>query len=252
MKRQNIKLNSINEIPPVTEVPIIINNHDTHHKAVVDANTNETIVIIPSKYQFIPHRVVAEQASQIEGLEIADIILMDNGKRLYLELTSKDKFELLPQDYIERRVRIINYYDRNACLKVEPYAIRLVCENGMTAAKVLSQHRIQAFGKNIFKGEMEQAIKESFDAWLQVKPILEKAQQTTVSVKDFVAEFGNILPKKYMKLVLDNLGEQETVYEIWNQLTYVISHHLEPKVQKQCLIGAQKKVNKILTLTITE
>lgn len=246
------KIDSIDKIPWVSEVPIIIKNKETGFKAIVDEISGDTIVIVPTKYQFIQHRVVAKQALEIEGLEAVDLMLLKGGKQLYIELRSKDKFELLPQDYIERRVRIINAYDKNAYLTVQAYAMRLVCNNGMVAPRLIKEQRIIAFGKNIFKGEMEQAIKEAFDVWLGVKPLIEKAQQTTVSVKDFVAEFGNILPKKYMKLVLDNLDERETVYDIWNQLTYVISHYIEPRVKKSCLVAVQKKVNKVLEMAVAK
>jgi len=180
-------------------------------------------------------------------------MVLQNGRSLLIEVTERTpkKIELLPKDYLECGARIINDYTKNKGLTVQGCAVRLVCENGMTAPKTTGKVQIEAYGTAEFSDELEQKIDASFKVWEEHADLFKQANEITVHLKDIIQDHA-FLPKKEMEEVIGNLKDKETLYTIWNEYTRVIQHKLTQKKKTIDIIGMQKRANKILNVVIVE
>ena len=97
--------------------------------------------------------------------------------------------------------------------------------------------------------KLEEQIEACIAVWQDTTELMERANETTVHVKDILEDI-DFLPKKYMKIVTDKLKDEETLYNIWNEYTRVITHEIGPKVKTNGLLSLQKRANKILTIVV--
>jgi len=238
-------------VPEVEEVNLQAHDRETGVKAVVDKSTMETICVVPIDYQLIQHNHVIAEVNKLTDYLVKKTILSNSGRKIMIELVEREpkKVALLPDDFIEVGARVYNDYGKSRGMSVQAFATRLVCTNGMTSPEKMKPLEVLAYGTSEFHTELETKINASFKAWQD--PILlekfEKANEFKVSIKDIEPRLPH-LPRKYMELVLDKLEEQDTIFNIFNAYTQVITHEIGPKVQTAGLISLQKKANKILEL----
>lgn len=244
-------LKKISQIPEVEEVPLEAHDREVGYKAIVDKSNMNSICVVPNKNQIIQHQHVWEEVMKLKDYVIRKVELLKSGQRLMIEVTEREprKIELLPKDHIECGARIFNDYSKSRGLEVAVYATRLVCTNGMVGPRVGRKMQIHAYGTAEFNEEMEQQINACLEVWEdpKVKDIFEEAADTTVNVKDILSDYS-LLPKKYMEKVVEKLGNEETVYEIWNAFTYVIQHDMSDNIQTHGRINLQKRANKVLEI----
>ena len=251
--KKELVLDDVKKIPKVDEVPLIAHERDTGCKAIVDLSTMETICVVKKDNQIIQHQQVYNEVSKLENYVIKRTLFMNGGQKMMIEVTERTpkKIELLPNDFLECGARIFNDYGKSRGLSVAGYGMRLICENGVVAPKVGRKMQIFAYGTSEFAKELEEQIAASIAVWQDTTEIMERANETTVHVKDILEDI-DFLPKKYMKIVTDKLKDEETLYNIWNEYTRVITHEIGPKVKTQGLLSLQKMENKILTIQIEE
>jgi len=243
------KISSVQDIPWTEQVPVVVFEKDTGFKAIVNANTKETITIATNVYQPVQHREVYEKMQELSNYKVNTAYLYSQGRRMMIELREAKivKRELLPGDYFENRIRIFNSYDGTMALSLQSYGIRLVCTNGMVAPTLVSSYRkIHAF-QNIDLEQIEKYAALATELWGETKELMRAATQKIVNVNEVLAKF-NFLPKKYTKIVQENLDANESVYDIWNELTRTISHDLAPNVGTNNLVETQKYANTIFKL----
>jgi len=249
MKWKEIVLETGKELPSIDEVKLFAHDRETGYKAVVDKSTMDTICVIPNDYAVIEHGRVLEQIRKLEKYIIKDMRLLQNGQLFMAEVTEREpkKIELLPDDYIECGARITNNYSKDAGLSVQGYATRLVCTNGLTESKRGAKVGIKAFGTPEFSTEIEEKIEQKLNVWTDMSKLFERASKTKIHVKDMLEEHS-FLPKKYMDKVIEELKDEETLYNIWNVYTQVITHQIAPNTKTMNTIGLEKRANKILTI----
>lgn len=250
VKIKEVVVNKENQIPLVDEVSLIAHERETGYKAVVDKSNMETICVIPNVHQIVQHTHVLKEVEKLDNYIIKNKMLLKNGSQLMIEITEREpkKVALLPNDFLECGARVFNDYSKNCGLSVQGYGLRLACENGMVAPVRTQKMQIFAYGTNEFSKELEIQISNCIKVWeTDVAEIMEKANSVTISVKDVTTRLPK-LSKKYMDLVLDKLEDQDTVYNIWNAYTSVITHEIAPKVKVQAVIKLQKRANKVLAL----
>jgi len=245
-KESSIK--SIHEIPWAQEVPIIIHKKESGYKALVNDKTKETISVVTDTYQPVQHRDVWEQANKYKNYKISNGRIFNRGRTLMIEISDVKpvKRELIPGDYLESKVRIFNSYDGTRALTVQSYGLRLVCSNGMVAPTLVSNYRkIHAY-QNIDISEIGKAIQLGMEFWEGNKLLFQRAAKMTVDVGKTLKPLTNVIAKKYMKIVEDNLQTKETLYDVWNELTRTITHDMQPNVNTDNLVYTQQQVNRIL------
>ena len=242
-----------NEVPLVEEVPLIAHERETGYKAVVDKTTMDTICVVPMKYQLVQNQLVLREVQKLKNYVIKKIELTKKGTTLMIEMTEREpkKIELFPEDYLECGVRVFNDYSKNAGLSIQSFGVRLACTNGVVAPKFGEKIPIKAFGTEEFAKEMEVVINSAFEAWTNEKTsaIFKHAVDTTVSVKD-ILEDHSFLPKKHMEEIIKSLKDRETLYNIWNAYTQVITHKVSQNKKDIDIIYLQKRANQILTIEV--
>jgi len=235
------------QIPVVDEVTLLAHDRETGFKAIVNRKTMDTICVVKQDNQIVQHNHVLKEVLKLKNYTIKKLMTLRNGRMLMIEVTEREpkKIELLPKDYLEVGARIVNDYTKNKGLSVQGYGVRLVCSNGVTAPKMAGKVEIEAFGTADFAKEMESKINGSFKVWEDYSELFEQANKTKVHVKDIINDHS-FLPKKEMELIIGNLKDEETLYDVWNEYTRVIQHEIAPKKQTTDVIKWQKRANKIL------
>ncbi len=255
-KWQETKIKSLQEIPEVKEHPIKLYKKPTGYKAIVNVETEDTLSIVNDNYQLAQHRDIYSQVAKYKDYKIDNGVIYNNGRVMVLEVVQAvpTKVELIPGDKLEPRVRIFNSYDLSKALSVQSYGIRLVCTNGMIAPGMVDRwRRIHTFN-NISIPEIGDRMKLAMAAWVESGDLLMKSTEKKVVVVETLG-VHKFLPKRYTKIALENLGAVEnekkeaSVYDIWNELTRLISHEIKDReVQVSTLIAEQRFVNKIFDL----
>jgi len=253
MKWEEVEIKKADEVPLVDEVTLLAHERETGYKAIVNRQSMDTICVVPDTHQIVQHNHVLAEALKLKNYVPRKMELTKNGKMLMIELTEQQpkKIELMPKDFIEVGVRVFNDYSKNAGLSVQAFGTRLACMNGVVAPKYGQRVPIQAFGTAEFNKEMELRINDAFECWKdeKINKIFERAAKTTISVKD-ILEDHSFLPKKYMEEVIKQLKDKETLYDIWNAYTQVITHKMAPNIKDIGTINLQKRANKILTIEV--
>ena len=248
-KSQEVVVGKENQLPKVDEVELFAHDRETGTKAVVDLNTMETICVVNKENQIIQHQHVLEEVEKLENYIIKKQSLLHMGRVLMIELVEREpkQIELLPNDFLECGAYVVNDYGKTRGLSVQGYGMRLICSNGVVAHKAGRVMQVFAYGTAEFSEELQAQIEASLSVWHQVQDLMQKANDVTISVKDML-EDHNFLPKKYMDLVIDRLDDKETIYNIWNTYTQVITHEIGPHVQTPGRLSLLKRANKILAI----
>jgi hypothetical protein len=249
IKMKEISIHNIQGIPVVFQQDIELFDKPTGYKALVDEKTKETVSIVTDKYQPIQHRAVWIEAEKQKNYMIKTAQLYNKGKSFMIELKERTphKVELLPGDYLERGVRLFNSYNCTKALTVESYGLRLVCMNGMVAPMGIQRYHKAHVYNNIDINELGKYIELAMEAWVSSKEVFKKATQISMNVDKAIEKIG-YLPKKYAKIITENLSKKETLYDIWNEVTRTITHDMAPNVSTNILVYAQKQANKVLTM----
>lgn len=249
MKYEETVIGSVQDIPFVSKTPIIIHEKDSGYQAIVNEDTKDTISIVSNDYQLVPHLDVWKEIQKQDALKVNTATLCKGGRVMMIELVEKSpvKVELFPGDYMEKRVRVFNSYDCSRALSVQSYAMRLVCSNGMIAPVTIDEYRKVHAYSSIAVGEISKHIELAMEAWQFSSGLIASAAKLTVKVEDAL-QHVNKLPDKYIQIVTGNLGQQESVYDIWNELTRTISHDVAPNVQVRRVVKMQQYVNKVFDL----
>lgn len=249
MKQKEILVSKQTDIPYAEEYPIIIRDNETDYKAIINPDTNNTFAIVSKDYQLVPHRDVYEQIMNSDKFEIKRSAVYKKGRTLMIEIvpTETEKIELIPdtKDYVEPRARIFNSYDTTKALSVEGYGMRLVCSNGMIAPGFTSRYRKTHSFTNIDINDINRNIELALNTWTTSAEQLQYANTKKVDVAYTLAL--SKFPKRYLKPANELLlGKQtETVYNIWNALTNVVTHIVDDNVQTGTLVSYQKKANNV-------
>lgn len=238
------------QIPLVEEVELFAHERETGCKAVVDMTSMDTICVVNKENKLIQHQHVLKEVEKLDNFIVKKIQMMSKGRLMMIELVEREpkQIELLPKDYLECGARVFNDYGKSKGLSVQGWAMRMVCENGLVAPKVSRKMEIHAYGTSEFSSELEEQILASLKVWQESIDLFKRASEIKISVKDMLEEHS-FLPRKYMDIVVGNLKDQETIYDIWCEYTRAITHDIAPHAHSIGVISLQRKANKILAIT---
>jgi len=252
MKIQDLIVKNIGDIPTVEEAPVRVLGKNTDYKAIVNSD-KETVSIVSKNYQLVQHRDIWKKIHEMKQLKVKDAVIYRDGKVLLVELAESrpKKLELLEGDYMTRRIRIFNSYDLTHALSVQSYGVRLVCTNGMIAPAFTERFRGRHTYNSINIGELNKYIKVAFEVWATTNKLFKKAEKTIVPVKDAL-KYMKYLPKKYQKIIIENLNKKENVYVIWNESTRTIAHDMTKNMQTASLVRHQRQANNLFKILKAE
>ena len=231
------------QIPIVSEQPVYILGKESNYKAIID-DKKEPLSIVSHIYNTTQHRDVYKYATSLDKYRLVKSQLIKGGRVLMVELEDYGRDELLEGDYFTPRVRLFNSYDRSTGLSVQSYGLRLVCDNGMIAPAFSKTFHHKHTYNNLNLHHIPEYIERAMQSWDVAKETLAKAHRTNIKVEDALS-YVKTLPKKYTKIVQENLGYKENVYDIWNELTRTITHDVGNKVATTTFISYQQLTNNV-------
>lgn len=241
-------INNVTQIPLVAEEKLSAFDRPTGYKAIVDKTTMDTLCLVRNNNHIIQHKTVYEEVGKLDKYSIKRTMLLRNGIVMLVEVTEQEPrlIELFPKDELEPTVYIMNIYDKTRGLSVVGGGFRLSCTNQLTALERSKKMNVDAYGTTQFSGELGELIEQGMNAWIDTIDFLKEANEKVFSVKDVVQKHS-FLPKKYIEKITNNLHDQESLYNIWNEYTKIITHDIgEIVTNHEPVLQFQKRANKIL------
>ncbi len=251
MENYQKKIGKADDIPLVTGTQVEVAGKKTNYYAVVEEGSNDTLGIHTQYYNIAQNKELYDVIAGIKDVQIEKAILYLHGKVMMVEISQKNEKGITPtgdkKDIFMPKTRIFNSYDGSRSITIQAYALRLVCSNGMVAPVKQNVLRKIHLGEKITPEIIKEAIKETANIWSLSKELIK--QSTSFGINSELALFYlGRFPQKYQKIALENLEENDTIYNIWNELTRIMSHIMESRVNSNVLISQQQKVNKIFNL----
>lgn len=239
-------------IPLAKEEELILHNKPTGFKAIYNPDTKDVYTVTSDSYQLIQHRDVWNAVAKQTKFKIGETALYKNGGVMVIELLPKTetKEELIvgTKDFFEPRVRLINSYDTSKALSIQAYGMRLVCSNGMIAPGFVNRFKQAHTFQNIDIDSLGDKIELAMNSWVATRDQLKAAAAKNVNIEYAIHSVGKF-PKKYADEVRSLLKPKtDTLYNVWNAFTNVLSHQMKANVQTGTLIKYQQRANKVFTL----
>lgn len=222
------------------------------YKGIFNNSQERLASIVSKKYKVIQHRDVLSAVTQTLGklkLDVSGIVKTFN-ETMQADLVFKDEGLRLKDDAtgIMLGFRVLNSYDKTSSFRLEAYAYRIVCNNGMAFGNVLETRSvtfhtgqqktfetIEAITEKFIvaminnQEKLQLLINKSFEesiAWENVEPILEKL----------------LTIEKHKKAIMAKLtiGQELTRWNLYNALTDYLSHD---ETLKQGVISHLERVS---------
>lgn len=248
--RQEYVIENVKQIPEVRIEPVkVLNQPVREFKAIVSNDDDNLLHVVGKDYQLTQHRDVYNMVASLRNYKIESATLYRSGRVLCIEVIPNDvdTIEFIPKDGFHPMARIINSYDLTRALSVASYGLRLVCSNGMVAPVFTKRYRRHHSFSNISLKDVANAVKIAMNAWIESKDIIRRANNVRVDSEEAIKSLQ--YPKKYTeRMVKEVETPEDTVYNIWNGITWVISHQVQDNVQTDRLIEFQQTANKIFDL----
>lgn len=251
-KREEIQNLKLETIPLAEEQGLQLYNKPTGFKAIYNPDTKAVYTVTSDSYQLIQHRDVWNAIAKLAKFKVGDTALYKGGGVMVIELLPKTpiKEELIvgTKDFFEPRVRIINSYDTSKALSIQAYGMRLVCTNGMIAPGFVNRFKQAHTFQNIDIETLGDKIELAMNSWTATRDQIKQASTKRVNIEYAIHSVGKF-PKKYADEVRKLLKPKlDTIYNVWNAFTNVLSHQMKENVQTGTLIKYQQRANKVFTL----
>jgi hypothetical protein len=208
--------------------------------ATVDLSTGQPIGLVGGRYQLIQNKTINAVMTGLEsslGLTQKHVGVY-RGKRIAAFRYGFDKSEvviensLTPEDKVNFGIEIINSFDMGLSRMIRAFAHRLVCQNGLTVPREVgrfSLNRLDGFNETVVKEELTKrltpiiATANTWREWAKTEP-------SRIKVSDLI---NGHLPKKVAEQILSEYGngKDKTIWGLYNQVTYYISHVAKSKDQ---------------------
>ena len=200
------------------------------YKAIVRADTNETISIVKKSYQIVENQdlinnLLAELSELSTPYQIDPSHSFCDNKRMRLQITFP---ELTVQDSdseIALSLFLHNSYDMSEGVRMLWGAIRGICANGMVFGTVLGKFYAK-HTKGFRIGNLKDSLTATYD---QIPAIQNRIKQLESS--QVTQELKNLVEKGVGKKLSKTVFDQRplTQWEMYNGLTNYISHVMEPR-----------------------
>lgn len=264
-----------------TDVFVKNNNSDDltqsiEHRAIWNTDKNSIAAITSNKYSIIQHRDVVEGVAntlanlgiKIKG-ELYDFGNIIKGQLSFVD-DNNDNLINDDADGIRPGIKFTNSYDKSNSLRLEYYAMRLVCSNGMMLPKILQVETLIHVGQDKQSDEIaaitEKFVKNVIESNSILQEYVNKSIGDTVEWELAVQVFDKLIKSKKHKeairaILKASLPEGATTASRWNMYNAItayathdeqLSHNINTKLQKaaQSILQTDTKYNKIIEVGI--
>jgi hypothetical protein len=213
-------------------------------KAVINAETNEVLSIVSDRYELTYHEDVINTFDSIEEIVREDIKLSEDGGIMFAKYNlpnhGKDSHEIRIGETVKFSLRVFNSYNLMTSRGVELIAHNLICNNGMVVPKhvaTISFRHMNNNGMAHLGGRIGQYTNDMADIvnvwkhWLTIKPEESK-------IRGFVHELP-LGTEEIVDGLLNEMVTKTTLWDIYNVLTYYITHQMENRGKNK--IANQRK-----------
>lgn len=224
-----------------------------NYKGIYNLGTGKIASVVSKGYQIIQHNDVVNGLVNVLGSLNLDVhgTIRDNRDKLIIDLAFKDQ-SLIEDDSkgIQLGIRAINSYNKTSSFRLEMYAYRLVCQNGMSFGNVMETREITMHvGKAKTQDMVEKTVaifvKNVINSSEKLQNLVNKMMVDSIEWNTAVKIFeGLIVQKKHREAILDRLDRTKplTRWDIYNAMTNYITHddQLTPNVQTYLETKSQK------------
>lgn len=205
-------------LPKAEEVPIFSEKESLDKfKGIRNLDTGEVIRIFDKDYTLVQHSEVLEEVSStLSELGIngsGRIETSNNGARMSAYITFDNKLISDDADGIQPGIKISNSFDGSSSIRLESFAKRLVCNNGMTMSTVFSNQVVmhRHLKKDKFAAsQLQPMIKEIIDKDNHIQKLVEKAMSESFAWETLQNFLTKMLEKeiafKHLSKILDKVG----------------------------------------------
>lgn len=198
--------------------------YESEHVATVDTQTEKVLGIFNEDYHLVKHQEFLDAIKEVVGENFQGNYWCSDTK-LYVYYYPDDwnvEIPERPEENLWFGVRFSNSYDGTAAIKCTLVAVRVQCWNGMYTEELLEQEyrkHSKAFNLETFKENVEEMLELGLDEVLEK---LKKSMDMEAKTGDAVEVLR--LPQSLKDVVTDELESRETLWNIYNKLTYNITH----------------------------
>jgi len=206
------------------------------HKSIVRSDTGELISVMKNSYKLVSNkRIIDSVTEQLEKLNTPWRI---DKQSSYLDNTNMRLHIVFPELAIQDHeskiflsLMIINSYDGSAAYNLAKSMLRQICTNGMTAKTLLGKQVKQKHTQRIANGNLMENVEGSFKKLPLVKMRIEEMLNTPIT-KYIKLQIEDRMGTNVSKFVSEQLRtKRDNLYDLYNHLTYWISHICNKKVQ---------------------
>lgn len=234
-------------------------------KLVVRKDTDDVLSTVSERYNLIPHSVMKDHADDFMktlGKYDESYLVEKNGARLVMTHTFRDIAINLPGHKLPGQAQVgdtvaLRLFSRNSYNTTTPFEIQLGalvlrCLNGATAFDGMFSFKLKHSGVKEIRFPNPDAVVAAFqkqgDAWKTWSNT-----EVTEGMRERVVAYG-----KRMQVLTDKAYEEnesyfsgsETVWDLYNAVTYVVSHN--KRIQESSRINRFNKVNDLFSYVLKQ
>ena len=215
------------------------------YKAIVRADTNETISIVKKSYQTVKNEDLINNLFE-------ELLLLDtpyridpshsfcDNKRMRLQVTFPELTMNDTDSEIALSLFLHNSYDTSEGVRMMWGAIRNICTNGMVFGKILSRYYAK-HTKGFKIGNLQASLSATYDQIPAIQYRIKQLESAPITV-ELMDQVENRVGKKLAKNVFEQ--NPETQWMLYNGLTNFISH----VIQQRHRARYQQEVSRIFDL----
>lgn len=205
------------------------------YRGVVRQDDGTLLAIVSKDYKLVPHDEIVRMCDTFFANKniTRKVKLTKGGARMYLTYFMNDiSVEIRPGDKVNPKVTVTNSYDASLRIWVEAGAFRLVCSNGLSIGKKLMSKARRHIGDETlntlieYLGQAETLlINDVVPQWRQWANILMSPERGKAVINSL--KLPDCYKESALKLWESVPIGNKTVWELYNALTYVLSHETE-------------------------
>lgn len=210
----------------------LIGNLD--YKAICKADSNKVISIMKKGYKVVENKkviqTVMEQLTKLNTpfhVNKSHSFIEDN--RMKLQIVFPDLRLQDGNSEIPLSVYIHNSYDGSEGVRLFWGAIRAICVNGMIFGKLMGKY-YHKHTRNMSFGDIGKQLSKAVEALPQIQNRIEQLDSINLT-DNIMTDIEKKLGKTIHKHLTNNLGRFATQWDLYNAITYYISHTVSQKMR---------------------
>lgn len=203
-------------------------------KAIVREDTGKILGVVSNRYKLVRHQEILNSVTQVVtdlGLKEPSISLCKDGAIMFARFMGEKSWECKPGDIVQFGLQVFNSYNGYLPVGVILVAERLKCTNGLIAHETMTNFAVKHYG-SLSLGEIRRkaedvlskadVISAKWEHWNQVQVTRDKVKEL------FSTVFGTRDRERMLRNYLES-KEGDTVWDVYQYLTYHISHNLSAR-----------------------